>query len=373
MSYSSKHPNPPLTFTHTPLDDSEQEIRLLKLHSSTSESLIHCDLEAYHIENAPPFMGLSYMWGPATPTHTIMLNHKLCIVRENLFNFLLHFRNDAANTKYLWIDYICINQSSTQERNHQVRLMSQIYRTCAFVVAWLGADEYEVMAAEHYATTGRTEYLQLLFFNLYFERIWIIQEILLAREVRLLCGRVWVPEAPMCDLAATTSLHCVPKAAAYLLRDRRFGSSPSSALEEGDGAKLVAASQRRKVRNFSLASCMLRYNSNRCTDQRDTIYGLLGLVSSTNIVADYSKEYGDVAYEVMLEIAEEFERERTLNLSTARMFVFIAHKVFGKRSMIDAYPSRAWVASILQQAWKEVLTPELIEVMIQEQINNGVA
>ncbi|KAH7069928.1 heterokaryon incompatibility protein-domain-containing protein, partial [Paraphoma chrysanthemicola] len=258
-------------FTHTPLDDSEQQIRLLKLQPGLPESPIHCDFEAYCVGNAPSYIGISYMWGPVTPTHTILLNGMTYTVRENLFNFLLHFRNDTANTKHLWIDYICINQSSTRERNHQVRLMSRIYRTCVFVVAWLGCDEYEVMAAQHYATSGRTDYLQLLFFNLYFERIWIVQEILLGREVWLLCGRVWVHEVAMCGVATTISLHCVPKSAAYLFRDRRLG----------------------------LTSCMIRYNANKCADPRDTIYGLLSLVSSTRIEADYSKSYDNLAYEVM--------------------------------------------------------------------------
>ncbi|KAH7074065.1 heterokaryon incompatibility protein-domain-containing protein [Paraphoma chrysanthemicola] len=358
-------------FTHMPLDDSEQQFRLLKLHPGSSNSPIDCDLEAYRIENAPVYIGISYMWGPVTPSHTIRLNGMICTVRDNLFNFLLHFRNDTANTKYLWIDYICIDQSSTQERNHQVRLMSRIYRTCVIVVAWLGCDEYEVMAAKQYATSGRTDYLQLLFFNLYFERIWIVQEILLAREVWLLCGRVWVHESPMCDLAMTISLHCVPKSTAYLFRDRRFGSAT---IKERDGGDDVAGQMpRRKVKEFSLTSCMIRYNSNKCADPRDTIYGLLSLVSFTRIEADYSKNYDALAYEVMLEVAEEFGQRCTPALSTARAFVFIAHKVFGHRAMVDGYPSRAWVASVLEQSWKELLTPALIEAMIQERIKEGVA
>ena len=40
----------------------------------------------------------------------------------------------------LWIDAICINQDDVFERNHQVRLMGDLYRSATSVLSWLGAD-----------------------------------------------------------------------------------------------------------------------------------------------------------------------------------------------------------------------------------------
>jgi len=53
----------------------------------------------------------------------------------------------AAQTP-LWIDAICIDQSSPDEVSAQVELMADIYRLAAGVVAWLGAEEDDVPALE---------------------------------------------------------------------------------------------------------------------------------------------------------------------------------------------------------------------------------
>jgi len=53
----------------------------------------------------------------------------------------------AAQTP-LWIDAICIDQSSPDEVSAQVELMADIYRLAAGVIAWLGAEEDDVPALE---------------------------------------------------------------------------------------------------------------------------------------------------------------------------------------------------------------------------------
>jgi hypothetical protein len=41
----------------------------------------------------------------------------------------------------LWIDAICINQSDNQEKNVQVKRISQIYLHASTVIVWLGHEE----------------------------------------------------------------------------------------------------------------------------------------------------------------------------------------------------------------------------------------
>jgi hypothetical protein len=43
-------------------------------------------------------------------------------------------------TKPLWVDAICINQADISERNAQIRLMSNIYRSALCVLAYVGAE-----------------------------------------------------------------------------------------------------------------------------------------------------------------------------------------------------------------------------------------
>ncbi|KAF3799365.1 hypothetical protein GCG54_00001407 [Colletotrichum gloeosporioides] len=60
-------------------------------------------------------------------------------VTENLFHALRRIRaHQMFAEEALWIDAICIDQSFTEERNHQVRIMGKIYTDCTNGLVWLG-------------------------------------------------------------------------------------------------------------------------------------------------------------------------------------------------------------------------------------------
>jgi hypothetical protein len=122
-------------------------MRLIKLHRPPLTSVrvpkadaVHCDIESFDIETAPEYIALSYTWGSPNELQTIYIDDKPFVVRQNLFDFLDIFRLEETNTRHLWIDQLCIDQMAVDERNHQVRLMSQIYQKSKFVVMWLGAS-----------------------------------------------------------------------------------------------------------------------------------------------------------------------------------------------------------------------------------------
>ncbi len=64
----------------------------------------------------------------------MMLNGKIHRIRQNLHAFL--FAVQGNEPPVLWIDAICIDQSSIQERNHQVTMMGSIYSQAACVYSW---------------------------------------------------------------------------------------------------------------------------------------------------------------------------------------------------------------------------------------------
>lgn len=78
------------------------------------------------------------MWGPETPQHQILLNSNTFSVRENLHGFF-QIANIDENALF-WIDQICIDQSNSQERGHQVGFMREIYKNASEVVVWLGKE-----------------------------------------------------------------------------------------------------------------------------------------------------------------------------------------------------------------------------------------
>jgi hypothetical protein len=114
---------------------------------------------------------------------------------------------------FFWIDAICIDQENISERNHQVNLMKYIYSQAKRVIVWLGTSREDVQddikAALDYLlawkkadTAERAHQLShselqdslLRMFNRpYWSRLWIIQEVLLAKDIVVFdrCGLCW--------------------------------------------------------------------------------------------------------------------------------------------------------------------------------------
>jgi len=135
------------------------------------------------------------------------LNGLEFVITGNLYAALFNLRS-RFKERILWIDAICIDQNNILERNEQVRRMGQIYRSASRVVAWLG-DEYDNSAlafsfireitqgpgegdidigtfAEH---NPCLKALIVLFSRDYFRRLWIVQEVTLAKDVFVCCGQ----------------------------------------------------------------------------------------------------------------------------------------------------------------------------------------
>jgi hypothetical protein len=108
----------------------------------------------------------------------------------------------------------------TEERNYQVQIMCNIYRRATYVYVWLGPsdpytkgimDKLKVAFRQHHyhgsraiATRKEQEVdknndevmeslsaaeLQHFFSNAYWRRLWIVQEIMLVRYIRIMCGK----------------------------------------------------------------------------------------------------------------------------------------------------------------------------------------
>lgn len=130
-------------FIHETLPHDKQAIRLIKVESCLEFGLISCSLKTTTIDQAA-YTALSYTWGPSEPMTEILLNSQRFLVRKNLWDFLnfarhyryLKFWNDNA-PDLVWVDAICIDQQNNTERNHQVRLMSEIYRCAKTTLMWL--------------------------------------------------------------------------------------------------------------------------------------------------------------------------------------------------------------------------------------------
>ena len=93
---------------YEPLDLTQRNIRLLKLHPAQADyGVVECSLEVFDADECPKYVALSYGQGAPSPTRTIAVNKMFSKVRQNVFSFLLPYRNDRNNT-WIWVDQICI-------------------------------------------------------------------------------------------------------------------------------------------------------------------------------------------------------------------------------------------------------------------------
>jgi hypothetical protein len=138
------------------------------------------------------FEALSYTWGDQTIVGRILLPENAFLpIASNLDTFLRH-RRDAEKSVALWIDALCIDQHSNQEKNSQVRLMTVIYSGAPRLTIWLGPslDDSDLAMEKMKEMGGGTAFEKLpayerrvvdavsnLMNRAWWKRVWIVQEL----------------------------------------------------------------------------------------------------------------------------------------------------------------------------------------------------
>ena len=113
-------------------------IRVLVLHPGSFDDVLFCSLSARKIDEAgvAQYEALSYVWGRnerlADASH-IECNDQIIGIGENLACALRHIRR-KDETKYLWVDAICIDQGNLEERAEQVSAAARLSLGILFAV-----------------------------------------------------------------------------------------------------------------------------------------------------------------------------------------------------------------------------------------------
>lgn len=331
-------PNAPSSaYFHSPLPD--HHIRLVELlPAGERDETISCRITVHREGHCPPYAALSYKWGECSDgTHTIFVNGIPFVVRSNLWLFLKRIREmpPTQRDQFLWADALCIDQENVPERNHQVGIMDRIYKNAIRALAWLGAGEqYSDMAMERdeFGVHSRRRKNILDHFDRhhplwkalyevtkrpYWRRTWIIQEITLSREVLLLCGQQTMSWEQLRDLMANAIQSMDENARAAIAgmvmaldkeRRRRFrliANHKSGAL----------------VGMVGLESAMDRFEGSECTDLRDKVYGLLGLVRAP-LEPDYAKSLIELYEELMTKYRIDLQHKRNNDGTTSQLLHF---------------------------------------------------
>lgn len=186
------------------------------------------------------YKAISYTWHPESGGEeydSVFCDGGEIRVTKNLANLLYRVRSDSDNV--LWIDQLCINQRDSKEKEHQIPLMRQIYQQCQKVVFWIGEEDqdtsmsFEMIGVLHeifckiqargdrhpslahlHSSDPQSRYelsqadssdwwpLMELFERGVFQRLWIVQEIVLAPTVEVRCGSHTIPFEELGNAAA---------------------------------------------------------------------------------------------------------------------------------------------------------------------------
>jgi len=210
-------------FQYRPLNTARREIRLLVLHPS--ENILDpfsysCTLTHVSKDEDPSYEALSYVWGSEANRQNVLIDGRHLSATANLAEALDHLYY-GDRPRRLWVDAICINQNDIPERNQQVQNMTEIYARARNVVVWIGVlemmtqkfldrleNEDNDRSPEHlrgFTARGSRikgdpsafdeedkRLLSELAENPWFRRVWVIQEVAVAREVIVQTGRTTI-------------------------------------------------------------------------------------------------------------------------------------------------------------------------------------
>lgn len=293
-------------YSYQPL--AKHAIRLLSVHGSPSPTFSGT-LKTVCLSDAPEYFCLSYTWGTQSEDVEIQVDGQVFYVRPSLVDILHRLRELTAEgsspdlkARWVWIDRICINQDDIEERSEQVRCMGAIYSQAVRTVIWAGPDldgcssawtlidqiyktcmsenpqakyladiPFRIYSDQNHADSRLPpwedklwEHLRRLFTLPWFTRTWIIQEVALsAKDPVILHGQ------------HRYSWERLGWAASWLRRNGylRLSQIPDQ-LQNCDTISNIRRSRNHWRLDALLATTSVKFKS---TDQRDKVYGLLGM------------------------------------------------------------------------------------------------
>ncbi|KAF2852158.1 HET-domain-containing protein [Plenodomus tracheiphilus IPT5] len=293
--------------------------RLLKLHPGSDSDAIKADLLVRSIDQAADtYEAISYVWGDPNITEQVCCNQTWMSVTVNLADALRTFRS-LSSTTLVWADAVCINQRDLDERASQVKQMDKVYINARRVITWLGRDpdgiagdcfqlivetntifddEYLRSNAPPWDQPRLTEPYKIstdgaqwakvstLLQKPWFERVWVVQEVGLAKECTLHWGAHKIDVAHIFEFAHwhgwKASFASIPGILALRLRTGRLfqmyvdvHARYANVTSWRDTLPLIKFQGSRK-RKGSFPDVLMVGNQLKATDARDHIYAFLG-------------------------------------------------------------------------------------------------
>ncbi|GIZ47109.1 hypothetical protein CKM354_001020900 [Cercospora kikuchii] len=293
-----------------PLQEPARQIRLLRLIPAAVDDKISCEMTVHGFDRSTPeYLAISYTWGDTAHPREIFIDNELRMVRQNCHYALWQARYHYPDA-YIWIDALCIDQENLEEKSRQVAMMNDEFlwtfsqeftnRTLrpshgeafSFVViecysrAGISCEELW----DYWEETNSAETLERFLkacdkfmSRPYWERLWILQEVGVAREKEVLCGSFCL------SWTVTRNLD--------LLRDLK----KAQALFRISYNTFGLVCHQTPQWNMQEASLILFQNF-KCEDARDRIYGTRMFLTFHDLKLHIEPNYSICALELAMEI-----------------------------------------------------------------------
>lgn len=303
-------------------------IRLVKVLAEKVNGCIAC--KVYYFDEKQQkslkYHALSYLWGDPKPTRKIYLQDegkewRPFPLHENLWQFLDHAWRRRWFGQLFWTDHLCLDQKGHEEISQQVPRMHAIYRNAELVVIWLRLKKEEQRGLRRVVRSGdRLRYMPKALRGLmqqrlsscqdaiwsamenpYWERVWIVQEVVVAKKVCVTAGDISIG---LDELRALVDP----------FRKARFPTGKASMWVL---CEMRAAGGRMPL--WYILRDFMGYQSSRPVDR---VYGLLGMVEdredgsspAENIQVDYDKPILHVLLDAMFESSPPMREYRLATL-----------------------------------------------------------
>ena len=280
-----------------------------EIPDGVSESVEDC---GDFLHRRSEFQALSYTWGAQIFPRTLeVLRHNkdgeppstgIIKITENLHSALHHLRL-RDSTLILWVDAVCINQADIPERNSQVSNIPRIYAEASSVIVWLGSETSDghgrlsllffkelARLASLKSASGHVEErnswrhrchvndlismfmcnetalkaIALFLERPWFRRRWIVQEVVLAKEVILHCGNL----SMSWDIFENGLIELSDNGIGAFNSDHRTTMRSMTLMRHADvGAK----------RQLPL-DVLVEFSSFLCANPKDRLYALFGVI-----------------------------------------------------------------------------------------------
>ncbi|KAH9906166.1 heterokaryon incompatibility protein-domain-containing protein [Xylariomycetidae sp. FL2044] len=313
----------PFTYREITLD----QFRLVRLLPETM-STVKCQIIHASLENPPKYTALSYAWGDADETIKIHLDGCYFNVRKSLHGALKALRQPNESVM-LWVDALCINQDNKEELSSQVQVMTAIYNQAESVAVWLGPESDDSSKAVELlrliynpgndvknliaSKNLRSHFAALvaLFERDYWNRLWVVQEVLNAQQIKVHCGNSklsWEHYRTASTLLYRHSPYLKDHFPAGLSDGTRYsvsqhGLSYGQVLSTQGPASLSILNQYLTKGARSLLMVLHECRRKLAADPRDKVFGVLGILPE-DVRYEFRPDYKSSLREVYTNVVD---------------------------------------------------------------------